>query len=283
MNTKWQPNNLSTCPKLLDHYRIQAIYGTHSPYFIDLNYFDQVRLARKVPIQGLPTRECKISSYTRQKAAIRLGEISGKDPAVFTAESFVAHAIPVMNAVVNEGFFADVVVVVEGISDAGIFWALQEILGEKWDALGIAVVPAGGKNNIDRPVVVFRGLEIPTYFIFDGDAHHEKGKKESIVRNKKYQKLAEVEELVDSPDTQVNNTWAVFKECLESELKLALGANRFGELCKEVADCLGYDEPSKVLKNSEGSSAFIQAAYDKGYKVQVLEKIIKNVSALRKQ
>jgi len=56
----------------------------------------------------------------------------------------------VMNTIVNEGFFADVVVVVEGTTDVCTLWKLQEIMGKNWSQLGIVTVPAGGKNNIDR-------------------------------------------------------------------------------------------------------------------------------------
>jgi energy-coupling factor transporter ATP-binding protein EcfA2 len=277
-------NRLSKKPDNPNDPRTQIIYGTHSPYFINLDQFDRLRLSRKIPTPGLDIRQCRITAFTRQKAATRLSEISGKDPATFTAQSFVAHAVPVMNSIVNEGFFADVVVVVEGLSEVGVLWALQEILGKGWEALGIAVVPAGGKNNIDRPVVVFSGLDIPTYFIFDGDAHHTgKDKEDSVVRNRKYQKLAGVENIVDFPATQAKKTWAVFHERLESELKSAIGVANYELLCQEVAEGLGFDESSKALKNSEGASIFVNAAYRKGYKVPVLEEIVSHITALRKQ
>ena len=62
-------------------------------------------------------------------------------------------------------------VVVEGPSEVGLLWQLQELMEKDWEKSGIVVISACGKNNIDRPTVIFNGLNIPTYFIFDGDAH----------------------------------------------------------------------------------------------------------------
>src|SRR5262249_50122382 len=156
--------------------RTQILYATHSPYFIQLNRFERVRLARKIPTQDSDIRQCRVTAFSRTEAAAKLAEISKKDPKSFTPDSFVAHTVPVMTATVNEGFFADVAFIVEGLTEVGAFWALQEIRGLGWDRRGIVIVPAEGKSKIDRPVVIFRGLKIPTYFLFDGDTRAKGGK-----------------------------------------------------------------------------------------------------------
>lgn len=272
---------LSTPSADLTAPRTQIMYATHSPYFIDLERFDRIRLAKKVKADGHDVLKCQLTQYSRQAAAQQLAEISGKAPDTFTADSFVAHASSVMTSVVNEGFFADVVVVVEGSGDAGILWATQEILGKHWDGLGIVVVPAIGKNNIDRPVVIFRGLKIPTYFLFDGDSRHAGSAKEekTIKSNEILLKLAGVRP-VNFPDTQVHNTWAVFKDEIETELKV-IGNGVFEEIRNEVADKLGYDRPNAVLKNPVSAAQFIKYVYDKGHKIQCLEDIVNRITDLK--
>lgn len=263
--------------------RTQVIYATHSPYFIDLAHFDRIQIARKIPTDGYEVLQCQITSYTKALAIERLAVISEKDPNHFNTESFIAHISPVMTSIVNEGFFADVVVVVEGLADVGILWAMQEVMDKAWDSLGIAVVSAGGKNSLDRPVVIFEGFKIPTYFIFDGDSRH-KGKNEegnSAMKNKAYQALASAEEVVDFPDTQANKNWAVFNNDVETELKLALGEERFEIIRRQVSDVLGYDEPSKALKNIEGSAAFVKIVYANGLNIPILEDIVDRITNLR--
>ena len=205
------------------------------------------------------------------------------DPINWTEESTRARAMPVMNTIVNEGFFADVVIVVEGLSDAGTLWKLQEIMEKNWSQLGIAVVPAGGKNNIDRPTVIFRGFSIPTYFIFDADSHLiGKGKTEEDAksRNRRYLRLADAP-IEDFPETQVHETWAVFKENLEGIFKETLGNEIFQAIQKEVASELGYDNSERVSKNIEGAARFIELVYSRGYQIPTLEKIVEKGTQLR--
>lgn len=271
---------LTTSPTEKVDPRTQIFYATHSPYFIDLDRFDRVRLTKKCPVEGTDVLQVQVTQYSRKEASEKLAEISEKDPTTFTEASFVAHAAPVMTSVVNEGFFADVVVVVEGLSDVAILWAVQQHLNKNWDGLGIVIVPANGKNNIDRPVVAFRGLEIPTYFIFDGDSSHNGPEKEkAIISNAILQRLAGVD-IVDFPITQIQNTWAVFHDKLETEISNVIGES-FDSIREEIAKELGYEKLSSVLKNSEAAARFIKIIYANGKKITVLEEIVEKISLLK--
>lgn len=273
---------LSKPPQQSTEPRTQIIYGTHSPFFVDLQRFDQIKLARKETTENTATLQTRITSFSRSEAAQRLADISQRDPMEFNSISFSAHAAPVMTTIVNEGFFADTTVVVEGLSEVAALWVMQEIESQNWDALGITIVPANGKNNIDRPVVVFRGLGIPTYFIFDGDSRHQGTDKErkTITSNRLFLRLAGVH-TEDFPNTGVYDTWAVFNDELETELKLALGDANFNNIRQTVADELGYTQPSAVLKNPEGVSVFIRAVYSNENRIPVLENIVSKITQLR--
>ncbi len=260
--------------------KTQVIYTSHSPYFLDLHRFDQIRLVRKErPATGIPQTE--VTSYSLDTAASELAHICEKSPDCFTRSTFKAHAMSVMNVIVNEGFFSRTVVVVEGISDVGMLWKVQEVLELKWAERGIAIVPAGGKNNIDRPVVIFRGLGIPVYFVFDADAHHQGRSEEpkTKARNLRYQRMAGVVP-VDFPDTQVHETWAVFREDIETTIENELGDDVFTRIRDEVAHELGYDEQSRVMKTIEGSAMFVERAYELGHRLPTLESITRIVTQL---
>jgi predicted ATP-dependent endonuclease of OLD family len=77
-----------------------------------------------------------------------------------------------MSQLVHEGFVADVAVLVERQSEVGALRKLQGIMAADWDEHGVAVIPIGGKASLDRPAVIFRGLSIPTYMVFDADRSH---------------------------------------------------------------------------------------------------------------
>ena len=261
----------------------QIIYTSHSPYFIDLHHFDQIRMVRKIPSPDSLAPQSVVARFSLEHAKEKIAKICNVDTDDFTRDSFRARAIPIMNTIVSEGFFTDVVVVVEGLSEVGILWKLQEIMKKNWSRLEIVIVPAGGKNNIDRPVVIFQGLSIPTYFIFDADSHLKgKGEKEKDARNRnhRYLRLASVP-IEDFPDTQVHKTWAVFKDTLEGILKKELGDKTFLFIQREVASELGYDEMNRVNKNIEGAARFIELIYKKRYRIPTLEEIIEKITRLR--
>lgn len=274
--------SLSRFPTDSDLPRNQVIYATHSPYFVDLERFDQIRIVRKPKDDNSPAPHSVFSQYTLDAAAKELARIADGDPSKFTRESFRARALPVLTTTVSEGFFSGCVVVVEGSSDSAALWAIQSILKEEWSALGVVVVSANGKENIDRPVVVFRGLGIPTYFLFDGDVRHKGGaaKKEQQTadRNIRYQRLAGV-----GPDrfpgTTITADWAVLEDCLETTLKDAVGV-QFEVLGQAVAEELKYDSVSDVTKNADGMARFIEAIYDSGLGIPKLEEIVRAVTAL---
>lgn len=264
--------------------RNQIIYTTHSPHFVDLDRFDQIRIVRKVSSQDYNVLQSIVTCFSLNQAKEEIAKVCNANPADFTRDSFRVRAMPIMNTIVNEGFFADVVGVVEGPSEVGTLWKLQEIMKKDWSRLGIVVVPAGGKNNIDRPTVIFRGFSIPTYFIFDADSHLiGKGKKEeeSKTRNHKYLRLARAS-LDDFPDTQVHETWAVFKDNLEEIFKEALGNVTFQSIQEKAASELGYDDPNRVIKNIEGTARFIELVYENNLRIPTLEKIIEKITQLRR-
>jgi len=261
----------------------QIIYTSHSPYFVDLHRFDQIRMVRKVSSPDSVVLQSIVTHFSLKQAAEEIAKVCNANPADFTRDSFRARALSVMNTIVNEGFFADVVVVVEGASEVGTLWKLQEIMKKDWPQLGIVVVPAGGKNNIDRPTVIFRGLSIPTYFIFDADSHLiGERKREEYAKNcnHRYFRLADAP-IEDFPETQVHETWAVFNNNLERILKEALSNGPFQSIQVDVASELGYDDPDRVNKNIEGAARFIELVYEKGYQIQILEEIIEKVTQLR--
>lgn len=261
----------------------QIIFTSHSPYFVHLRYFDQIRMVRKESPPDSPVPQSVVKRFSLNEAKNKMAEVWGTNPADFTRDSFKARAMSVMNIIVNEGYFADVVVVVEGPSDVGALWKLQEIMNKNWSGLGIAVVPAGGKNNIDRPTVIFRGLSIPTYFIFDADSHliGKKGEKDAKERNHRYLRLAGAP-TEDFPDTQVHETWAVIKKNLEKLLEEELDSKIFQSLRAIVASELGYDDVARVNKNIDGITRLIELAYEQGHKIPTLEKIVEMVTQLQR-
>lgn len=256
----------------------QVMYVTHSPYFVDVARFDEVRMCRKVVANVGEARATSVTSFTRAAAAETLAEVWNERPEAFTGASFAARAAPVLNAIVNEGLFADVAVVVEGESDVCVLWSMQEFLGMKWDELGVVVVPVGGKNNIDRAVVSFRGFGIPTYFVFDGDKSKVTEGDSTGRSNRALLRLGNRPEH-DCPPTGVHGKCAVFEEAIEEYLQSASG-ERFTEMRDHAAGYCGIARPSTALKNPGAMAMFMTMAHEQGIKFPELREIVEVVTAL---
>ena len=97
--------------------RTQVVYTTHAPLFVGLDRFDQIRVLRKTAgEQGMP-KVTVVSEVTLEKVAEDLWELGGRQGNRFTADSLRARMQSVMTPWMNEGFFANAVVLVEGEGD----------------------------------------------------------------------------------------------------------------------------------------------------------------------
>ena len=122
--------------------------------------------------------------------------------------------------------------------------------------------------------------------IFDADSQYKgKGKKEgeddTKKRNHKYLRLAGAT-VEDFPNTKVDTTWAVFSCTIDQELEEALNTENFKNIRSKVALELGYTDPERAIKNTDGAMRFIELAYENGHRVPILENIVEKVTLLHK-
>ena len=73
----------------------------------------------------------------------------------------------------NEGFFSELVVLVEGESDRAALLAHAATKGHDLEAMGVSVIPCDGKASMDRPALIFRKLGVPTYIVWDNDQNRQ--------------------------------------------------------------------------------------------------------------
>lgn len=274
-------NELSRPSPQNSQYNNQIIFTSHSPYFVDLRRFENIRILRKVKKLGFEAPESVIGYLSVPDALKRLAEIAGIEQAQVTVESFKSHIVPVMSSITSEGFFADVIVLVEGFGDVGIFMKLQEMLGMDWLTRGIALIPIEGKSKLDRPTLIFQGLGIPTYLIFDGDRQNMGTKQQecSIRSNRILLRLVgAVEE--DFPASRIESTWSVFEYNIEREFKQTLGEDVFNDLCEKVANEFGMNRPSQVIKSLHSASALTELIYSQSHSLPFLESIVKEATKL---
>jgi predicted ATP-dependent endonuclease of OLD family len=125
------------------------------------------------------------------------------------------------NPMINEGFFAEKVVVVEGPSEQYSLPIYADCLQYDLNRNNVSVVHSDGKGQMDRLLRVFSGFNIPTYLWFDGDKKN--GNK--AVTDKTLELLnllGEPIEKIEDVKTKISDNYTVleftFEDMLEKEL-----------------------------------------------------------------
>jgi putative ATP-dependent endonuclease of OLD family len=143
----------------------QVISTTHSPYFIDGSNFEFVRLFRKDP----HTRSTTAFALTHQRFSERFSEADEAPPLQPSAvETQLNQAL---RSGMNEMFFATKLVLVEGAEDAAYLMTWIALTGRlnAFRSQGVHIVPAEGKKNLARPLIIAQEMKIPVFVMFDGD------------------------------------------------------------------------------------------------------------------
>lgn len=131
---------------------LQIIYTTHERSFIDISNFETIHIVRK---EG---DETKVYSGISFSMPFQFDEVK-------LASKF--------NEYINEVFFADKVVLVEGFSDKVACQLALEKLGIDIDLKNISIIECGSKTAIEPIAQILKHFNIKTYALLDADAEAE--------------------------------------------------------------------------------------------------------------
>ena len=258
--------------------KTQVLYSTHSPLFVGLDRFDQIRLLRKADHPTGKPRITKVAKAELNTVAEKLWEACGRQGDKYTADTLRPRLQAIMTPWVNEGFFADVVVLVEGEGDRSAILGIAQSVSADFDADGISVIPCIGKNNLDRPLVIFSQLGIPVYVVWDSD-HGEKDAKPDVNRYL----LRLVGQAEDDWPNEIAAYHACFKTKLEVVLSEEIGKELFDQKLAEVQQKLGITNRKDALKNPVVLYSIIEKAAADGKTSATLKSIIEKIVALKPQ
>lgn len=256
--------------------RTQVIYATHSPLFVGLDRFDQIRLLRKCAGAASKPGVTKVVWTTMDAVASDLAQTTGGPPGEFTAASLRSRLHAIMTPWMNEGFFADAVVLVEGEDDRAAILAAANLLEHDLEASGISVIPCMGKNNLDRPALIFRKLQIPTYVVWDSDKGNRDQKPEL---NRRLLRLHGVPE-EDWP-AMVTDQFACFEKDLSSTLKEELGGTVYESEMSQAQVELGIPDQRHAEMNVGVMRKVMEGSREKGISSPTLTKIVTKIITLK--
>lgn len=228
----------------------QVIFASHSSLFVSVDRFEQIRIARRVQSLTPDIRTCDVRAATLEGVARILEQVHLHAEGSFTAES-LRMRLHTLGPELAEGFFANLVVLVEGVSDRAAILATAEAEGVSLEALGIAVLPADGKSNLDRPATIFAEFGIPTYVVWDCDSgeHDATSREQAVSANRALQRLCgESAQVIFDFATTVRANHACFNDSLESTLREEIGEERFDRLLDAAKARFGIAKRKHALK-----------------------------------
>lgn len=220
---------------------VQLLVCSHSPHFLGTERFEEVRVVHRRQNNGDGSSISEVRQVTYQQVVDRLKEVSPDPDKGLDVEGLKVR-LHTLNPTVSEGFFANLVVLVEGASDEAAIRAAVEMSGKSLEAQGVALLEVGGKTNIDKPMIIFQLLGIPTYCVFDSDGDKE-GKERKGEANLQLQKLCGCE-APEEVRTHVCDQFASFETNLEKVLRAEIGADCFDKAVAEAGYLYGMDSKS---------------------------------------
>lgn len=254
----------------------QVLYATHSPLFVSIDRIDEVRLLRKTtPDPDLPKATTVISTSLDQLADT-LWRADGQPTPRYTGAALLPRMKQLMTPWVNEGFFADVVVLVEGEDDRAAILATAQRLDLDIDGGGFTVLPCGGKANLDRPLAAFSALGIPTYVIWDSD----KGKADTKPGDNHRLLRLVGRPVVDWP-SEVAETFACFEVDLDATMLAEIGSEFYERYLVQCQAEFGIPKRGQALKNPAVIAHLLELAEQDGRQCTTLMNIVRAISNLK--
>jgi hypothetical protein len=258
----------------------QLMFATHSPYFISLDHFEEVRLLRRVRPEPDARRETIACSAGLDDVCRLLERAAGREPGSFTIDSLKPR-LHIIDTELAEGFFADAVVLVEGPSDRAALMAAAALRQRSFEAEGIAILPVGGKDTFDRPWAIFRLLDIPVYALWDSDSSKTKKDAEKAIKsNRLLQRLLGSPEPHEDYPSVVASGFACFRDELETTLGEEIGVPLLNDLLERMVALYGLPKRDDALKNPGVMSAVLRDAHAQGAQSHTLAAIVDAIFAL---
>jgi len=258
--------------------KTQILYSTHSPLFVDIDRFRNLRLLRKeLGDEGKPKRT-KVLSTSLNEIAHIIEQADDKPDGTYTGETLEPRLLSIMTPWMNEGFFADVAVLVEGTEDRAAVLGAAQMKGYDFESAGITVIPCHGKNNLDRPIAIFRKLQIPIYAIWDSD----EGEKDANPQDNHRLLRLLGHPVEDWPNT-ITNQFACFKcnmtKMLCDEIGQELYDGTLDSCCVRL--CLG--KRKHAVKNPMVIKEILGEANKVGKSCESLNQIVTQIVTLRER
>jgi putative ATP-dependent endonuclease of OLD family len=260
--------------------RTQVIYSTHSPLFIDVERFDQIRVLRKTGTEDGRPKCTEVAWAPLDSVARDLEQAAGVATGTFTAQTLRPRLRSFMRPEINEAFFAELAVLVEGQEDKAAILAAASLLNTAVNAdlesLGVSFIECGGKTNLDKAIAIMKRLGIPFYAVWDSD----KGNQDPHVEVN-HRLLRLLGESVEDYPARIEPEYACFECTLVDCLREEIGEEEFESLLCQCKLEFQFAKHRDAPKNPSVMQAILARASQQGKSCDTLTRIVEEI--LRKR
>jgi energy-coupling factor transporter ATP-binding protein EcfA2 len=255
----------------------QVLVCTHNPLFVRGEQFEEVRLVTKDGETG----EALVQSMSFDALAEAVAKAGGKKPTKSAGTALkVSQAL---QPTINEMFFTSVLVLVEGLEDAA-YISTYLVLAELWQEfrrLGGHIVACQGKNSMVLPLAIAKGMQIPTFVVFDADTDKcEKPdrKNQHELDNSTLLNVCGLGGTSPLPDKTIwSEALVMWKEDIAAALADDLGKDEWDALRIRVKAARGVGEVSDIYKCTLFIQQLLAHARDEGKQFPALERLCKAI------
>lgn len=273
-----QARHLASVLSKLSQGNSQVIVSTHNPWFVSGEGFEDVRMVRKE--DGNPASLVSYMSF--EEIADAVAQATGEPPT--KPEGALAKIHQALQPALNEMFFTRRLVLVEGLEDVAYLQAYFNLLdlSDEFRRLGCHIVPANGKSELHRPLVICNHMKIPTYLIFDSDADKPDRNGSQAKHEKDNKSLLKLVGGDDGtpfpPDTVWGTGYTIWHSDIGTVVKNEIGADDWINY-RNQADQL-YGQVGDLKKNSLHIGASLAFAWDNGKRSASLEALCSKILEL---
>ncbi len=241
---------------------LQLIITTHSPFFIDLNFIDGINLVRKEESSTFIINNNADKLFDHCIATASNPNKTKLDTVVpFYANNSTAHIL--------SGFFANKIILVEGLTEELSLPVYFDRLGFDPTEFGVEIIGVSGKGNLAKWWRLFTIYEIPTFICFDNDTRSGDDKNGNL-RKDALKAIGiqeeELENILGIEDWSISEHFCVFGkdfeitmrasfddyEEIEERMRESLGSSSKHIIARETARLLNLDIESKGKKQLIG-------------------------------
>jgi predicted ATP-dependent endonuclease of OLD family len=258
---------------------------------VGIDRIDQIRLLRKGNNGTEKPKITKVVSTSLDLVAEDIWKADGETGPKYTGTTIAHRLQAIMTPWMSEGFFSDVVVLVEGEDDRAAILGAAKAMGHELEGSGYSVIPCGGKTNIDRPYVIFKKLGIPVYVIWDGDfgkgasggkcekCSRPLDKKPDPKENRRLLRLLGRDE-TDWPEF-IEDAFACFKYDLETTLMEEIGLDPFEKYLTECQADFCILKRKHAIKNPNVILNIMNKAAENGNSSKTITTIVNKILAMK--